>query len=991
MPILKYISISAYLFFCAISNLTAQQYPFVHYTPKDGLVNSRVRKAYQDSKGRMYFMTFGGLSMYDGARFKNYTSQNGLLSDLVNDVLEVGEDSLLVAVNTCGLNVLVRGQMKKLTFTENSCPIINQLLKSKDGTVYASTDDGLYKVKQSGFEKLAAFIPPQKEPAIYLGTITEYKEFLVFTTNDLKHYTGLYLYNKKTNGITDALPQLHINSLKSDRTGIVWLSTPEKILNLDTTALAAGKLVLIKPYASFLKPEKLNPGNVVFNLQNEPLISSGSNGVIRYRKDGTALHIGSPELSGFVAQNFFIDREDVLWICHDGNGAYKLPNTKLQSVNSFFGKNTSMVRTVNADASDSCWTMMNNGELILHTSSGSKNFSVNSAIKVNALHCNNKYIYGVDYHKLYIAPLPNGHQTVIPFKQILAIPDTASFGGRFVNDPYGNIIFFEERNICVLQNEKLLFTYPLSSYDLIEGMYIDKNKKLWVVSRSNGLQVFSIHPENPSGYLKKEGGFIKEFEYASPRCMTVDKNEMLWAGTRYNGLLGFEYRNNQLIKRYHFQTQNGLTDNFITALACDKNNNILIGTQTGLDRLLKTKDGQYLVENVTKSNNIFSYIYNVWTDAGNNAFALTNSGLVYRVEPAMAAAAVYEPQLLIEEIKVNGQSIPDYNTPLQLKHLQRNITISLAAPAFIDERQVKFSYLLSGSGINEWSDTSSVADINLLNLAPGKYTLHAKAFFLSTEYTSKQIEFSFFILPPWWQTWWFRLLIGLFTIGLLVMAVRSYYSRKLNRQKNFLEKQQIVEKERTRIAADIHDDLGAGLSTIRFLSEKVKRNSFSEVTKTDAEKIVTNSNELVQKMNELIWAMNEKNDTLEDLLFYTRSYVAEYAEENNLRFNMNLPEIIPVVIISGEVRRNVFLTVKEALHNIVKHAQAKSIAITISINKNLLIILKDDGIGFIENAKGEGNGLKNMQKRIESVGGSLAITGINGVEAKIEVPLFQKL
>ena len=101
MQILKYISISAYLFFCAISNLTAQQYPFVHYTPKDGLVNSRVRRAYQDSKGRMYFMTFGGLSMYDGARFKNYTLQNGLLSNLVNDVLEVGEDSLLVAVNTC--------------------------------------------------------------------------------------------------------------------------------------------------------------------------------------------------------------------------------------------------------------------------------------------------------------------------------------------------------------------------------------------------------------------------------------------------------------------------------------------------------------------------------------------------------------------------------------------------------------------------------------------------------------------------------------------------------------------------------------------------------------------------------------------------------------------------------------------------------------------------------------------------------------------------
>src|SRR5882757_3376417 len=101
----------ACFFICV--NCLAQQYPFVHYTPKDGLVNSRVRKAYQDSKGRMYFITFGGLSVYDGARFKNYTRQNGLLFDLVNDVLEVGDDSLLIAVNTGGLNVLVHSEMKK--------------------------------------------------------------------------------------------------------------------------------------------------------------------------------------------------------------------------------------------------------------------------------------------------------------------------------------------------------------------------------------------------------------------------------------------------------------------------------------------------------------------------------------------------------------------------------------------------------------------------------------------------------------------------------------------------------------------------------------------------------------------------------------------------------------------------------------------------------------------------------------------------------------
>src|SRR5690349_1675569 len=90
----------------------AQQYPFVHYSPKDGLVNSRVRKAYQDSRGIMYLMTYGGLSVYDGARFTNYTKQNGLAADMINDVMEMGDDSLWIACNTIGLNYLSKGKVK---------------------------------------------------------------------------------------------------------------------------------------------------------------------------------------------------------------------------------------------------------------------------------------------------------------------------------------------------------------------------------------------------------------------------------------------------------------------------------------------------------------------------------------------------------------------------------------------------------------------------------------------------------------------------------------------------------------------------------------------------------------------------------------------------------------------------------------------------------------------------------------------------------------
>src|SRR4029079_5487890 len=116
----------------------AQQYPFVYYTPKDGLVNSRVRKIYQDTKGRLYFMTFGGLSIFDGARFRNYTTQNGLSSDMVNDVIEAGTDSFLVATNTSHLEILVNGKIKPFRSSKYITPIINQFFKSADGYIYAT-------------------------------------------------------------------------------------------------------------------------------------------------------------------------------------------------------------------------------------------------------------------------------------------------------------------------------------------------------------------------------------------------------------------------------------------------------------------------------------------------------------------------------------------------------------------------------------------------------------------------------------------------------------------------------------------------------------------------------------------------------------------------------------------------------------------------------------------------------------------------------------
>ena len=138
-----------------------------------------------------------------------------------------------------------------------------------------------------------------------------------------------------------------------------------------------------------------------------------------------------------------------------------------------------------------------------------------------------------------------------------------------------------------------------------------------------------------------------------------------------------------------------------------------------------------------------------------------------------------------------------------------------------------------------------------------------------------------------------------------------------------------------------------------------------------------------------IWAMNEKNDTLEDLLFYTRSYATEYCGENGLECETSLPENISKQFVSGEIRRNVFLTVKESLHNIVKHAKATQVKIDFETGRGLTVIISDNGKGMAipNEQESEGNGLRNMQKRIASINGSFRIVNANGITITVKVPL----
>jgi signal transduction histidine kinase len=187
----------------------------------------------------------------------------------------------------------------------------------------------------------------------------------------------------------------------------------------------------------------------------------------------------------------------------------------------------------------------------------------------------------------------------------------------------------------------------------------------------------------------------------------------------------------------------------------------------------------------------------------------------------------------------------------------------------------------------------------------------------------------------------------------------------------------------------MHDDLGAGLSRIKFLSETIgikqqQQKPFEE----DITKIRQYSHEMIDKMGEIVWALNEKNDSLSDLLSYTRSYAVEYLSQNGIKCKIETPDKFPAGFVSGEFRRNIYLTVKEALHNVVKHAQASEVIMKIEINHSLNIEIKDDGTGFDKSdIRPFSNGLMNMQSRIKEIGGLFELINENGTQIRIKVPL----
>ena len=217
----------------------------------------------------------------------------------------------------------------------------------------------------------------------------------------------------------------------------------------------------------------------------------------------------------------------------------------------------------------------------------------------------------------------------------------------------------------------------------------------------------------------------------------------------------------------------------------------------------------------------------------------------------------------------------------------------------------------------------------------------------------------------------------------LIEKIQEQEALKLAAEKQLFEAKLAVlnarQKERNRISADMHDDLGAGITAIRLYSELAK-NKPDKDSMPEIEKISFSANELLNNMNAIIWAMNNSNDSLENMIAYIRSYAQEYFENTGIKCTINIMEGLPDIAVWGEIRKNVFLVIKETLNNVLKHAQATEVTITLTkVPDGMALYIHDNGIGIdFDKIRRFANGLKNMKKRMEEMHIGFSIENKNG-------------
>jgi signal transduction histidine kinase len=299
----------------------------------------------------------------------------------------------------------------------------------------------------------------------------------------------------------------------------------------------------------------------------------------------------------------------------------------------------------------------------------------------------------------------------------------------------------------------------------------------------------------------------------------------------------------------------------------------------------------------------------------------------------------------------------------------------------------------------QWNEMYSIGwggrgEADYSYLPPGQYRFRIQAVTETGERTGEILSLPITVSSPFWQTTWFRGSVLVLLVGALVAAVRYVTWRKMQMQLELLNQQRAVEMERSRIARDIHDDLGANLTQIALLSELAQTDLDQPgQAQSHLEQIFRTAGAVARQLDEIVWAITPANDTLEEFASFVSKFAQDYLRVAGIRCRLEVPESLPKHPMSSAQRHDLFLAAKEALHNVVKHAHADEVWLRLKIDKNVLALeIEDNGKGLGERggAFARGHGLANMQNRLRHVDGTFEQQSRAGLGTIVRLALSLK-
>lgn len=968
------------------------QISYDHYTVNDGLPSQTVYFALQDKQGFLWISTDAGVSRFDGKKFTNFTTEDGLAEDEVLSMYEDRKGRIWFFPFSKKISYYYNGKF----YSEKNDQMVRQLPDQYLGNTFSFAEDTRGNIYIPSVSKELIRIDLQnrvrryKLPG-YIACIypSQDRKNIFCVTEGSAHSEG-DIFKIPPSG---ALQKVHAPELKKTLRERIWYTNASssailssirgKLYGID--GLKARYLIpfdhipMYKLYYWFNKDQHSNIWRSDLTGQNLFYQKKGS----YYQKPANIL----PNKPAFIC----FDRENNIWFLTKAEGIYKIPYSRLANpleleVNAHPEGKHLLSTCISDDGT--LWLGYTNGYLSSFSKKGSRHYDlgiysplINRVLQIKQDRDGNIWV-ATDRLILFIRKKSAG-----VFDSPIEITDrkgkhlSANKGIYF--DPQGNVYRISPNSPTrKLNKRRMIFDYPdlkaAGMHGRIFSNYIDSKGRSYQSTLKGFLQLHDHKQEDYTDLSAMDHRLkVRVQHYAE------NSHGVLFLATYSDGLIAL--KDNKWIAGFKYR--DGLAGSVCKRIYC-LHDTIYVATNGGISILSFQKDQFKLLRNVKQDKGLLSNDVNDLAFWENCLYAATSEGLSILRLPIRDLASAKPPVLCIQHLR-SGKTEFDIEKQFTLPYNpDKGITIGYIAPVMDKPQLVQYRYRFAGDQ-KEWQVTSS-NEIEFSGLPFGKYALEIQAKKYNSNWSrSKIIRFT--ITPPFYYSTWFLVLSSALGIALLILTFRYILKRKVKNQLMVMREREAIEKERMRISADIHDDIGSEITSIIILSKTLRNQQSTGAMSSVLDKLEAASHEVINKMNEVIWTLNPSNDTLHNLLAYLRDHVYQFSEKYTIATTLEIGDsLYRDTPMSAEQRRSTFLLVKEILHNVVKHAHASHVSIVISESSNTLTInIQDNGTGFDPDLRTSGNGFRNMQKRIQMLKGKLSIatTRGKGTSILIELPI----